>query len=59
MKTKMKKEQIFGIIRHTLTFVGGLLFYNGVLDDSEATEIVSATMTLIGLIWSIVEKNKQ
>lgn len=55
----MKKEQIFGMIRHTLTFVGGLLFYNGVLDESDATEIVSATMTLIGLVWSIIEKNKK
>lgn len=55
----MKKEQIFGLIRHTLTFVGGLLFYNGFLDDSEAAGVVSATMTLIALIWSIVEKNKQ
>jgi hypothetical protein len=55
----MKKEQTFGIIRHTLTFVGGLLFYNGVLDENETTEIVSATMTLIGLVWSIVEKNKK
>jgi hypothetical protein len=55
----MKKEQTFGIIRHTLTFIGGLLFYNGVLDENETTEIVSATMTLVGLVWSILEKNKK
>ena len=55
----MKKEQTFGIIRHTLTFLGGLLFYNGVLSESESTEIISATMTLIGLVWSIIEKNKK
>lgn len=55
----MKKEQKYGVIRHTLTFISGLLLYNGVLNENEAQEIVSVIMSLISLIWSVVEKNKQ
>lgn len=52
----MTKEQTLGIIRHTLTFVGGLLVMNGVTTDAVTMEIVGATMTLVGGIWSIVSK---
>ena len=55
----MNQQQKYGVIRHTLTFIAGLLLYNGVLNENEAQEIVSGIMTLISLIWSVVEKNKQ
>lgn len=54
----MTKEQIFGIIRHTLTFVGGLLVMKGIMDDSSLEALTSGIMTITGIIWSIVEKNK-
>jgi len=54
----MNKLQQFGIIRHTLTFVGGMLLYNGILNENEAQEITSAAMTLFALIWSAWEKRK-
>lgn len=54
----MNREQKNGLIRHTLTFVGGLLLYNGVLNENEVQEGISAIITLIGLFWSIVEKRK-
>jgi len=54
----MNQEQKNGLIRHTLTFIGGLLLYNGLLNENEVQELVSASMTLIGLIWSILEKRK-
>lgn len=54
----MKKEQILGIIRHTLTFVGGVLITKGLIDESLANELSGASLTLIGGIWSIIEKNK-
>jgi len=52
----MNKQQTLGIIRHTLTFVGGLLVMNGVTTDAVIMEIVGAAMTLIGGIWSIINK---
>lgn len=54
----MKKEQILGILRHSLTFLGGLLVMKGLVDETTATEIVGGIVTLVGTIWSIVEKVK-
>jgi hypothetical protein len=53
----MKKEQILSIIRHTLTFAGGILVTKGLIDEGMATEVVGGLMTLIGTIWGIVDKN--
>jgi hypothetical protein len=52
----MKKDQILGIIRHTLTFVGGILVMRGLVDETIVTEIVGGVITLTGSIWSIVDK---
>lgn len=54
----MKKEQIFGIIRHTLTFVGGLLVMKGLVDESTLETLISGLITITGLVWSVLEKNK-
>jgi len=53
---KLSKDQIFGIIRHTLTFVGGFLVMKGLVDETMVTEIVGGVMTLAGTIWSIFGK---
>jgi hypothetical protein len=55
----MKKEQLLGVIRHVLTFIGGVLITNGLANEALSQELVGATITLIGGIWSIVEKNKK
>ena len=55
---KMKKEQLLGIVRHVLTFVGGILVAKGLATESLSQELIGATMTLVGGIWSIIEKNK-
>ncbi len=55
----MKKEQILGIVRHVLTFAGGLLVAKGLATEALAQEIIGATITLIGGIWSIIEKNRK
>lgn len=54
----MKKEQVLGIIRHTLTFVGGLLIMKGLVDEATVSEIIGGVLTLTGTIWSIVDKNR-
>lgn len=52
----MKKEIVFGIIRHTLTFVGGILVLKGIVDEATLSEITGAIITLVGGIWSVLEK---
>jgi hypothetical protein len=53
---KLTKEQVLGIIRHALTFVGGILVMRGIVDETIVTEIVGGVMTLTGAVWSIVSK---
>lgn len=55
---KLTKEQFLGIVRHSLTFIGGILVMKGVVDDALLNELVGGVITLAGTIWSIVDKNK-
>ena len=55
---KLTKEQILGIVRHGLTFIGGILVMKGIIDETTVTEIVGGVITLTGTIWSIIEKNQ-
>lgn len=52
----MKKDQALSMIRHTLTFVGGLLVAKGTIDEGMANEIGGAVVTLAGLIWGLFDK---
>ncbi len=52
----MKKEIVLGIVRHTLTFVGGILITKGLVDASSVQELSGALITLIGGVWSILQK---
>ena len=53
---KLTREQVLGILRHTLTFVGGILVTKGLVDDATVTEIVGGIITLTGTIWSVLAK---
>ena len=55
----LTKEQIFGLIRHGLTALGGALVAKGVIDEAGLTEAVGALVTLIGVIWSAADKKGQ
>jgi hypothetical protein len=54
----MQKDQVLGIVRHALTFVGGILITKGLIDAGTSTEIIGTVITLIGTIWSVVSKKK-
>jgi hypothetical protein len=54
----MNKDQILGLVRHGLTFIGGIVLSKGLVEESTLTEIIGAISTLIGAIWSISEKTK-
>jgi hypothetical protein len=55
---KLTKEQVLGIVRHTLTFVGGIIVMKGLVDETTVTEIIGGVITLTGTIWSVIIKNK-
>lgn len=55
---KISKAQGLAIIRHTLTFIGGIIVMFGYMDQTIFTELSGSIMALSGVIWSIIEKNK-
>ena len=54
----MKKEIILGVLRHVLTFAGGILVAKGLLEQGVLAEIIGGVMTVVGGIWSVIDKAK-
>ena len=52
----MTQEQVWGLVRHALTFVGGLLVLQGYTTDATLLEISGLVTTAIGAVWSVVTK---
>ena len=52
----MNQDQKLGVIRHVLTFVGGILLTKGLVDESLMTDLVASIMVIIGGVWSITSK---
>jgi len=52
----MNKEQVLGVLRHTLTFFGGILVAKGLVDEATAMELSGALITLVGGLWSVLVK---
>lgn len=52
----MNKDQILGLVRHVLTFIGGFLITKGVIDEATSVEAIGAIVTLIGSVWSVASK---
>jgi len=52
----MKREVILKMVRHTLTFVGGLLVMKGYISEETMLEIVGGVLTLVGGVWSVLRK---
>lgn len=50
------KEQALALVRHALTFAGGLVVGKGYVDEATATAVVGALMTLISVAWSALDK---
>jgi hypothetical protein len=55
----MEKEQIFGLVRHALTIVGGALVAKGLIDESIVTDLVGIGMSITGVIWSMKAKKAE
>lgn len=54
----MTKEEILGLVRHALTFVGGILVAKGLLETGLVQEGIGAVMTLTGVVLSVLNKKK-
>jgi hypothetical protein len=54
----MTQEQVMGIVRHALTFIGGILVLKGFTTDASFVEVSGLITTAIGAIWSVVDKVK-
>ena len=52
----LSKEQVLGIARHALTFIGGIIVMKGLVDEATVTEIIGGVMTLAGTVWSVIDK---
>lgn len=52
----MTKDSILGFIRHILTFGGGFFVGEGFATTDELTTAVSAIVTLVGVVWSVIDK---
>ena len=52
------KEQVLGVIRHVLTFAGGILVMRGYVENGLYEELTGAFVTLVGGIWSVIAKIK-
>jgi hypothetical protein len=57
-KPNPMKNLILPLLRHALTFAGGLLAAKGYLDESSVAEIVGATISLVSVLWMTFEKKK-
>ena len=56
---KLTQTQINGLIRHFLTFVGGILLTLGYI-DSTALEMASGSiMTIVGIVMSAMNKKRE
>lgn len=52
----MNWEMVGGLIRHVLTFGGGFLVTNGVLEAAQLETVIGAVIALGGVAWSLWHK---
>lgn len=55
----MNRDTILGLIRHLLTYGGGIVTAKGYADADDVSTIVGALVALAGAAWSIIEKRNR
>lgn len=55
----MNRDAILGLVRHILTTAGGVLASKGAIGESDAEIAAGAIVTLVGIIWSVLEKRNR
>lgn len=54
----MNMDMVLGVVRHVLTFGGGLLVTKGVIDETTMLSVVGAVVTIVGAVWSMLDKKE-
>ena len=55
----MTVQFVLAMARHLLTFGGGALVARGYADQATTDAIIGALLTIVGGVWSIVEKRQR
>jgi hypothetical protein len=42
-----------GLVRHGLTFIGGILVAKGLASEGQIMDMVGMLMTFVGTVWSV------
>jgi hypothetical protein len=50
----VQREQILGLVRHGLTFIGGILVAKGLASEGQVMDMVGMLMTFVGTLWSVL-----
>jgi hypothetical protein len=50
----VQREQILGLVRHGLTFIGGILVAKGLASEGQIMDMVGMLMTFVGTLWSVI-----
>lgn len=54
----MNIDVILGLVRHVLTFGGGVLVSRGIVDVALVEQLIGAIVTLMGGLWSVLHKQQ-
>lgn len=54
----INKEQFLGIVRHAITFIGGIIVSKGNLDPAALDSIIGVAVAFAGVIWSFMSEDK-
>ncbi len=55
----MQMTFFLAMLRHLLTFGGGALVAKGYADEATVQAVSGALLTIVGAVWSLVEKNQR
>jgi len=52
----MTRSKLYSLLRHAISLIGGILIARGVLTDGFGQEIMGTALSLLSVIWSIMDK---
>lgn len=59
MPTWLNAVTVSALVRHAMTFVGGILVSSGIFDAGTVEQLSGAIVTIIGVVWSLIDKSEE
>lgn len=59
MPTWLNKVTVMALVRHAMTFAGGVLISAGIFDAGTIEQLTGAIVTIAGALWSLYEKSQR